>query len=72
MNSTLPPREQYNAAFKRLKSKPNYISRGIRYKDGAVETYKEKIIERWAEFHEQLYSDSPVATNIDDSHEDPT
>ena len=57
--------------MKRLKSKPKDICWGIKNKDGEVETDKEKIVARWAEFYEELYSDIPVATNIDDSHEDP-
>ena len=46
-------------------------SGGIKNKDGEVETDKENILARWAEFYEELYSDNPVSTNIDDSHEDP-
>ena len=69
--STLPPRKQYYAALKRLKSKPKDISWEIKNKDGVVDTDKENILARWAEFYEELYLDNPVATNIDDSHEDP-
>ena len=57
--------------MKRLKSKPKDISWGIKNKDGEVETDKENMLASWAEFYEELYSDNPVATNIDDSHEDP-
>ena len=33
-------------------------------------TDKEKLLERWAEFYEELYADNPSTVNIDDSHEE--
>ena len=68
--STLPPHKQYYAAIKRLKSKPKNISWGVKNKEGEVVTDKEKILERWAEFYEELYADDPSTVNIDDSHEE--
>ena len=57
--SNLPPHKQYYAAIKRLKSKPKDISWGIKTKDGTILTDKESILERWAEFYEDLYKDDP-------------
>ena len=68
--STLPPHKQYYAAIKRLKSKPKNISWGVKNKEGEVVTDKEKILERWAEFYEELYADDPSTVNIDDSREE--
>ena len=68
--STLPLHKQYYAAIKRLKSKPKNISWGVKNKEGEVVTDKEKILERWAEFYEELYADDPSTVNIDDSCEE--
>ena len=68
MISTFPPLKLYYAAIKRLKSKPKNISWGVKNKEGEVETDTEKILERWAEFYEELYHPSTV--NIDDSNEE--
>ena len=68
--NTLPPHKQYYAAIKRLKSKPKNISWGIKDKDGEILTNKTKILERWAEFYEELYKDQPNYIVIDDSQED--
>ena len=57
--TTLPPHKQYYAALKKLKSKPKNISWGIQDKDGEILTDKQKILERWAEFYEELYKADP-------------
>ena len=54
------PHKQYYAAIKWLKSKPKDISWGIKAKDGTILTDKESILERWAEFYEDLYKDDPI------------
>ena len=66
----LPPHKQYYAAIKRLKSKPKDISWGIKAKNGDILTDKEGILERWAEFYEDLYKDDILSFDIDDTHED--
>ena len=62
--STLPPHKQYYAAIKRLKSKQKNISWGVKNKKGEVVTDKVKILERWAEFYEELYADDPSTVNM--------
>ena len=52
--SSLPPHKQYYAAIKKLKTKTRNISWGIKTKDGVVLTSKEDILERWAQFYEDL------------------
>ena len=66
----LPPHKQYYAAIKKLKTKPKNINWGIKDKDGKILTKKEDILKRWADFYENLYHDTPVATYIDDANED--
>ena len=53
-----------------MKSKPKNISLGIQDKDGEILTDKQKILERWAEFYEELYKDDTCDVTIDDSDED--
>ena len=69
--SSLPPHKQYYAAIKKLKTKTRNISWGIKTKDGVVLTSKEDILERWAQFYEDLYSDVSTSLPLDDSSEDP-
>ena len=68
--SSPPPDKLYYAAIKRLKSKQKDISWGIKDSNGNILTDKENILERWAEFYEELYQDNSVATNVDDTLED--
>ena len=68
--SKLPPNKQYYAAIKKLKSKPKNISWGIHDKNNKIITNKTDILERWAEFYEDLYLDASDPTSIDDSEED--
>ena len=46
--SNLPPRKQYCAAIKRIKSKPKDISWAIKDSNGNILTDKENILESWA------------------------
>ena len=69
--SNLPPHKLYYATIKKLKAKARNISWGIKSKDDIVLTSKEDILERWAEFYEELYSDDSISPQIDDSREDP-
>ena len=64
--SALPPTKQYFAAIKRLKTKPKNINWGIRNRQGKLLTDKDDILERWAEYYENLYKDTPSAlpTNV--------
>ena len=68
--SNLPPHKQYYAAIKRLKSKPKEISWGIKDSNGNILTDKESVLERWAEFYEELYHDDPTGTIVNDTCED--
>ena len=68
--STLPPQMQYYAALKKLKSKAKNISWDIQDKDGEILTDKQKILERWAKFYEELYKGDPCNVMIGDSDED--
>ena len=68
--ASLPPYKQFYAAIKRLKTKPKHISWGINDKNNEILTNKVDIMERWAEFYDELYRDNPSEVNIDDSEED--
>jgi hypothetical protein len=68
--SKLPPNKQYYIAIKKLKSKPKNISWGLYDKNNNIITNKTDILERWAEFYEDLYLDVTDTTSIDDSDED--
>ncbi len=52
--SSLPPSQQYYAAIKKLKTRPKNIGWGIRNNRGELLTDKNAILERWAEFYEEL------------------
>ena len=68
--SSLPPHKQYHTALKRLKTKPKNISWGIKDKNGTLLTNKDQILERWANFYEELYADDSNNSPINDSSED--
>ena len=68
--SSLPPHKQFYAAVKKLKAKPKSISWGIKDKHGKILTNRTEILERWAEFYEELYNDTYIPTPVDDSTED--
>ena len=55
--SNLPPDKQFFLAMKKLKAKKRDISWGIKDKNGKILTSKEEILERWANFYEELYAD---------------
>ena len=57
--------------LKKLKANPKNISWGIKDKNDNILTNKSEILDRWAEFYEQLYFDDSPNTEIDDSTEDP-
>ena len=68
--STLPPHKQYYAAIKKLKSKPKNVSWGIKNKDGTILTNKTEILEQWATFYEELYSDNSSSVPVNDSSDE--
>ena len=68
--NNLPSHKMYHAALKKLKAKPKAISWGIKDINGAVLTNKDKILERWAKFYEELYFDHQNQIAIDDSTSD--
>ena len=68
--NNLPSHKMYHAALKKLKVKPKAISWGIKDINGAVLTNKDKILERWAKFYEELYFDHQNQIAIDDSTSD--
>ena len=55
--STLPPGKQYYQAIKRLKSTRRSTTWGIKDKNGKILTDKSDILERWADFYQELYND---------------
>ena len=68
--SKAPPHKQYYAAVRKLKTKQSTISWSIKDKNGKILTNKKQILERWAKFYEELYSDNTPDFNVDDSSED--
>ena len=68
--STVPPHKQYYAALKRLQSKPKHVSWGLKDKNRNIVTDKERVLERWAEFYEDLYNDTPSGRNNENSSQD--
>ena len=65
--STLPPHKQYYAAINKLKFKPKNVSWCIKDKDERILTNKTEILEQWATFYEELYSDNSSSIPVDDS-----
>ena len=53
-----------------MKSKPKEISWGIKDGNGNILTDKESVLERWAEFYEELYHDDPTGTIVNETGED--
>lgn len=68
--NNLPPHTIYHAAIKKLKAKPKNISWGIKDTKGNILTDRTSILERWANFYEDLYHDNPEQTLIEDSTSD--
>ena len=68
--ANLPPHKQYYAAIKILKTKPKDISLGIKDKIGEILTDKNRILEQWVQFYEDLYHDLSPDVDINDSEED--
>ena len=63
--STLPPHKQY--ILKRLQSKPKHVSWELKDKKRNIVTDKERVLERWVEFYEDLYNDTPLGRNNENS-----
>ena len=69
-SATFLRKSSTTTTIKRLKSKPKEISWGIKDQNGNILTDKESVLERWAEFYEELYHDDPTDTIVNDTCED--
>ncbi len=69
--SSLPPSQQYYAAIKKLKTRPKNIGWGIKNSKGEILTDKDAILQRWAEFYEQLYYDKTTLFSMKADSDEP-